>query len=77
MAGPGAVMERRRRRRKERKEKGEGERKREREREREREGRLMSRQLHSRGHQSNTMKPVGRRCLPDGQMPQHRYPSLL
>lgn len=73
MAGPGAVMERRRRRRrrKERREKGEGDR------EGEREGRLMSRQLHSGGHQSNTMQPAGRRCLPDGQMPQLRYPSLL
>lgn len=43
----------------------------------EREGRLMSRQLHSGGHQSNTMQPAGCRCLPDGQMPQLRYPLLL
>lgn len=66
----------RRRRRKERREEGEGDREHKKRGER-REGRLMSRQLHSGGHQSNTMQPAGRRCLPDGQMPQLRYPPLL
>lgn len=64
---------RRKRRRKERREKG-GDREQKRER---REGRLMSRQLHSRGHQSNTMQPVGCRCLADGQIPQLCYPLLV
>lgn len=72
MSWPGAVMERRRRRtrrRKERRQKGRvGEKKKERERER-----LMSRQLHSRGHQSNTMQPAARRCLRDGQTSQLRF----
>lgn len=74
MAWPGAVVERRWRGRMERggergrgpgSKRGRGGTERERER---REGRWMSRQLHSGGHQSNTKRPAGCRCLPDGQM---------
>lgn len=66
MAWPGAVVERRRSRRTE-EEQGAGSKIGRGGRER-REGRWMSRQLHSGGHQSNTMRPAGCRCLPDGQM---------